>query len=96
MRVLFVSRGFPPHGRWGTESYTLQLARGLAARGHEILVLHPDVGPEGPPYALREVRHGAIRVLRVSLPPAPDSFDDGALPGAPDEYPVDEIPEGDQ
>jgi DNA polymerase-3 subunit gamma/tau len=30
-----------------------------------------------------------------SLPPAPDSFDDGALPGTPDDYPVDEIPEGD-
>ncbi|MBI5433716.1 MAG: glycosyltransferase [Planctomycetes bacterium] len=39
MKLLLVSRGFPPRGRWGTEFYTHQLARGLATRGHEVSIL---------------------------------------------------------
>jgi glycosyltransferase involved in cell wall biosynthesis len=68
MRVLFVSRGFPPHGRWGTEAYTLQLARGLAREGHEISVFHPDVRDDGEAYALYDVESGPFRVTRVILP----------------------------
>jgi len=68
MRVLFVSRGFPPHGRWGTEAYTLQLARGLRELGHEVSVFHPDVREDGVPYALSSVHCGPFRVTRVNLP----------------------------
>ena len=42
MRVLFVTNGFPPRGRWGTEYYTGELAAGLVERGHEVAVLHPE------------------------------------------------------
>ncbi len=70
MRVLFVSRGFPPHGRWGTEGYTLQLARGLAREGHAISVFHPDVRDDGEAYSLYDVQSGPFQVTRVILPRA--------------------------
>ena len=41
MRVLLVSTGYPPDGLWGTETYTRGLARGLTARGHEVVVFYP-------------------------------------------------------
>lgn len=68
MRVLFVSRGFPPHGRWGTEAYTLQLARGLSELGHEVSVFHPDVREDGEPYTLSSASCAAFRVTRITLP----------------------------
>ena len=43
-RVLLVARGYPPHGRWGSEFYTRELARGWAARGLEVDVVCPLVG----------------------------------------------------
>ena len=70
MKVLFVSRGFPPHGRWGTEGYTLQLARGLARAGHAISVFHPDVREDREPYSLYDVQSGPFHVTRVILPRA--------------------------
>jgi glycosyltransferase involved in cell wall biosynthesis len=68
MRVLFVSRGFPPHGRWGTEAYTLQLARGLHQSGHEVCVFHPEQREDLAPYQLSSVREGPFQVTRVNLP----------------------------
>ena len=68
MRLLFVSRGFPPHGRWGTEAYTLQLARGLARDGHEISVFHPDLRDDLEPYSLCESHSGPFHITRVTLP----------------------------
>ena len=45
MRVLLVSPGYPPERVWGTETYAREVARGLAARGHEPVVFHPrEVG----------------------------------------------------
>lgn len=68
MKLLFVSRGFPPHGRWGTESYTLQLARAMRAKGHEVSVFHPDVRDTGGDYGLDFQHHGPFQVARVRLP----------------------------
>ncbi|MBK8179983.1 MAG: glycosyltransferase [Planctomycetes bacterium] len=68
MRILFVSRGFPPHGRWGTEAYTLQLARGLVRLGHQVSVFHPDLRDDRPAYGLERLEEGPFRVTRVSLP----------------------------
>ncbi len=87
MRVLFVSRGFPPHGRWGTEAYTLQLARGLASAGHEISVFHPDLRDDLEPYSLTEVGSGPFRITRVTLPRArskrlEQSYEDSELEAA--------------
>jgi len=55
VRILVVSNGFPPRGRWGTEFYTKELVRGLSARGHELFVLHPERSGERPRYTLEEV-----------------------------------------
>ena len=41
MRILFVTSGFPPHAKWGTEFYTHELALGLKERGYEVAVLYP-------------------------------------------------------
>lgn len=68
MKLLLVSRGFPPHGRWGTESYTLQLARAMLAKGHDVSVFHPDVRDVGGDYGLDFLRHGPFQVARVRLP----------------------------
>lgn len=47
LRILLVARGYPPHGRFGSEFYTRELARGLARRGHAVDVVIPgcDVAP---------------------------------------------------
>ncbi len=42
MKILVVSNGFPPRGKWGTEFYTKELVIGLVGRGHDVSVLHPD------------------------------------------------------
>jgi len=42
VKILVVSNGFPPRGKWGTEFYTRELVRGLVARGHEAAVMHPE------------------------------------------------------
>ncbi|MFT7670215.1 MAG: glycosyltransferase involved in cell wall biosynthesis [Planctomycetota bacterium] len=42
MKVLLVSHNYPPTHVAGTEQYTAQLARGLLARGYEVLVFTSD------------------------------------------------------
>jgi len=39
LRILYVVHGFPPDSHAGTELYTQNLARAMAARGHEVAVL---------------------------------------------------------
>ncbi|QDU66771.1 glycosyltransferase [Engelhardtia mirabilis] len=56
MRILVVSNGFPPRGRWGTEFYTAQMVAGLRERGHEVAVLHPDRSGSSPRYTVEEVK----------------------------------------
>ena len=53
-RVLAVSNGFPPRGKWGTEFYTKELTLGLKARGHDVAVFHPVRNGEEPRYTLEE------------------------------------------
>jgi glycosyltransferase involved in cell wall biosynthesis len=71
MRILLVSRGFPPRGRWGTEFYTHQLARGLRARGHEIAVLHAVRDGSRERGALEEHESDGFRVFVVHNAPDP-------------------------
>jgi glycosyltransferase involved in cell wall biosynthesis len=63
VRILVVSNGFPPRGKWGTEFYTQELVRGLAARGHELCVMHPERGGARPRGTVEEVDAGGIRVF---------------------------------
>jgi glycosyltransferase involved in cell wall biosynthesis len=52
VKVLVVSNGYPPRGRFGTEFYTHALVVGLRARGHAVEVLHPVRGSGRPRYTL--------------------------------------------
>lgn len=52
MKVLFVTNGFPPRGRWGTEFYTWQLVGGLVSRGFEVAIMHPVRDSKSPRYTL--------------------------------------------
>ncbi len=64
MRLLFVSNGFPPRGRWGTEFYTQELVQGLVERGHEVAVLHPVRDGERPRYEVtRAEGEGGVPVF---------------------------------
>ncbi len=46
MRILFVTRGFPPKGLWGSEGYSHDLAKALAGRGVEVAVFYPAAGEQ--------------------------------------------------
>lgn len=63
MRILLVSQGFPPRGRFGTEFYTKALVDGLRGTGHELHVLHPERSGTKPRYTLEEVEEDGVRVF---------------------------------
>jgi hypothetical protein len=65
-RVLIVTIGLV--SRSGTEIVTLETARGLRGRGHEVAILTPQIGPLG---------HGLMREGFVVVDDA------GALPWTP-------------
>lgn len=56
LRLLYVVHGFPPDTWAGTEIYTLNLAKELQRRGHEVTILAraPGPGGEGAPYQAGE------------------------------------------
>ncbi len=68
MRVLFVTLGYPPRGRYGTEFYTHQLVHGLAARGYEPCVFHPVRDGSKPRYTLERVVEEGIPVHLLHNP----------------------------
>jgi len=47
VRILFVTRGFPPKGLWGSEGYSHDLAKALVRDGHEVHVFYPLIGKGG-------------------------------------------------
>jgi len=66
MRILYVVHAFPPEAWAGTEVYTLNLARAVAALGHEVTVLaRGEV--RGEELELREEKVQELRVLRLAL-----------------------------
>lgn len=65
LKLLYVVHGFPPETWAGTEIYTLNLARQMQARGHEVLVLARTARGEGPDFGIREEQFEGLRVLRM-------------------------------
>lgn len=66
MRIALVVHKFPPASVGGTEVYTLNLARALARRGHEVFVFYRDDGrAEGRGAGIWEEREG-FRAFRVA------------------------------
>ncbi len=70
-RILLVSTGFPPRGRWGTESYTLELARGLARSGREVAVAIPVHERGRPRCGVRALSQEGLRLFLLDNPPSP-------------------------
>ena len=69
MRVLYLTRDFPPNASAGTEVHTLGLAAGLQELGHEVSVICIGRWNEGPHYFngfTHDVYQG-IAVTRVNL-----------------------------
>ncbi len=72
MKLILVTRGFPPSICWGSGTYAYDLARGLAQRGHKVDVFAPVRGATS---ALRTREHEGIRVFELPLAPRPlDAF----------------------
>ena len=69
MRILLVTRDFPPHASAGTEVYTLSLALGLRQLGHDINVVCVGRWNEDPTYfnGATEDIHRGINVSRLHL-----------------------------
>jgi glycosyltransferase involved in cell wall biosynthesis len=65
LRVLYVVHGFPPDTWAGTEVYTLELAREMQRRGHQVTVLARTPGEPGDEdFSLREDDFDGLRVWR--------------------------------
>ncbi|MCB9914255.1 MAG: glycosyltransferase [Planctomycetes bacterium] len=65
MRVLLVSHNYPPAHTAGTEVYTANLARGLRARGHEVVVFCAEKDVARPHLSLHVREHEGVRVLEL-------------------------------
>ncbi len=67
LKVLYVVHGFPPDTWAGTEVYTLNLAREMAKRGHEVAVFArvPPRSDDDADFAVREEDFEGLRVLRM-------------------------------
>ncbi len=65
MKILLVSNGYPPRGKWGTEFYTRALVRGLQARGHELFVLHPVRSGARPRYHVERVQEDGVEITLI-------------------------------
>ncbi|MCZ6599008.1 MAG: glycosyltransferase [Planctomycetota bacterium] len=70
MRVLVVSNGFPPRGKWGTEFYTKELVLGLRSLFHDVAVLIPDRDSDNEAYGLEEVDEDGVPVYLLQSPPS--------------------------
>ena len=67
MRILYVVHGFPPDTWAGTEVYTLELARAMRARGHEVAIATraPPKDEEDPDWTVDEESFDGLRVHRI-------------------------------
>ena len=67
MRILCVVHGFPPEASGGAEIYAQAVARELASRPEdEVVVLTREARPERPEFSLREEQSGPLRLIRVN------------------------------
>ena len=69
MKVLLCVHGYPPEQLGGTERSAQQLARGLVARGHEVVVVAGSLEVASEPgLRVSEASDGDVRVLRLHRP----------------------------
>ncbi len=66
LKLLYVVHGFPPETWAGTEIYTLNIARGMQALGHEVTILTRSPGEQGQVnFSVHEDEFEGLRVLRM-------------------------------
>lgn len=67
LSLLYVVHGFPPDTWAGTEVYTLNIAREMAGRGHEVTILtrSPAMEDSEEDFTLVEDRFEELRVIRL-------------------------------
>jgi glycosyltransferase involved in cell wall biosynthesis len=65
VRILLTSHNVPPHGNAGTETYTAELARALAERGHAVCIYAAQKDIRLRDGALRMRRAGAVEIREV-------------------------------
>ncbi|MCA9002123.1 MAG: glycosyltransferase family 4 protein, partial [Planctomycetes bacterium] len=66
LKLLYVVHGFPPETWAGTEIYTLNLARGMQALGHEVTILTRSPGQPGQEnFSVHEDEFEGLCVLRM-------------------------------
>jgi glycosyltransferase involved in cell wall biosynthesis len=69
MRILFVTHFFPPKHNAGTENYTLDLARALHSKGHEVEILCAEDWDSGDNYwnGVTDDIYDGVAVHRIHL-----------------------------
>jgi glycosyltransferase involved in cell wall biosynthesis len=84
VKILFIVHGYPPHEIGGVEIYTRDIARTLAAAGHEVEILAPrQVGKAEPPGTVERAADDAgVRVTLVAANRRRPGATDRALLGA--------------
>jgi glycosyltransferase involved in cell wall biosynthesis len=65
MRILQVANGFPPVDRGGVETYTMNLSRALAARGHDVRIFCRYADVNRLEFSLRDDETCGLPVRRV-------------------------------
>ena len=65
MRIVLAVHAFPPRSVAGVEVYTLRLAQGLRARGHDVHVLAAVHDLDAPPGAVRRRSHAGVDVVEI-------------------------------
>ena len=72
MRIVQVVHGLPPQDMAGTELVTLELARGLQARGHQVTVITRTFAPEAAEFSLQyeqntalNTSNGGVQIIRI-------------------------------
>lgn len=66
LRILLVAHSFPPETWAGTEVYTLELARELRRRGHEVFIVHRCADRTKANYALDCREWDGFQVFRIA------------------------------
>ncbi len=73
MRILHVAHAFPPESYAGVEVHTLGVCRELAARGHDVAVLHR--AGDGDPWQVTAAEFEGLKTFRLTNPLPYDSID---------------------
>ena len=80
MRIVQVVHGLPPQDMTGTELLTLELARALQARGHQVTVIARTAAPEAAEFSVQyeqDIAPDTGQDIALDIGHAPDTSDRG-------------------